>query len=662
MIPAEPTSWLTAFPVFLVAVVVLLLPGWVASMLLGVRGFLGLACAPVVTITVISCGAILTSSMGMSWSVPTFLGWAASAWALAWALGTMVRRRRELGDEPVVHRDGLSGASLLGLGISSVLVTAVYVLVTRTASAFPQQPDTIFHLGTIRSMLRTGDASSLHAAGYTSVTGTGFYPAAFHDVAVTVSQLTGTDVAVAASVVALAVAALVWPAGVIALTHLVVGPERATSLAAGVTAASFVAFPTWFLGYGVLWPLLLGFATVPAALAAVVAFLRPDRCGAPRVLAAILALVMLPGVALAHPGALFALVPMALLAVAERVLEVVGASWRGGHRRSALLLVGALITGLAVLAVAWAVLTRLAIALRSSNSLGAETSAVDAALDAVTFSSRGSPHLWVLSAVTVLGVAVLVVRWGARWMVASLAMTLGLYLLIAGYDTELTRWLTWPWYNNTPRFAAMVVVPAAVVAAAGLALPGRLWSARRQGAGVGPERRRIDAWMGAVLAPLLFVLVTGGANLDARRDFIERYFKTSVDRSWASPEELASLRSLARRMEPNGVVAANPWNGATYLPLVSDRQLLLATEKSSAPGDRRLLATDLSSAAVRVDVCAAMHRQNVRYVITGGRPWAKLSQRAWRRYGGIDGVSRAGGFEVVAKEGPFTLWRVPECS
>jgi hypothetical protein len=222
--------------------------------------------------------------------------------------------------------------------------------------------------------------------------------------------------------------------------------------------------------------------------------------------------------------------------------------------------------------------------------------------------------------------------------------------------------LTWPWYNNTPRFAALVVMPAAVVAAAGLALPGRLWAARRNGADVVPEAHHVDPWTAALVAPLVFVLVTGGANLDARRDFIERYFTTSVDRSWASPKELASLRSLATRMEPGGVVAANPWNGATYLALVSDRQLLLPTEKSSAPGDRRLLATSLSSAATRADVCAAMRRQDVRYVITGGRPWASLSQGAWRRYAGIDGVSPAGGFEVVATEGAFTLWRVPECS
>jgi hypothetical protein len=357
------------------------------------------------------------------------------------------------------------------------------------------------------------------------------------------------------------------------------------------------------------------------------------------------------------------MVPMAALAVAERALEVVVAAWRHGRRRSALLLGGALLTGLAVLAVAWLVLTRMAVSMRGSNPLGAETSAVEAAVDAVTFSSRGGPHLWALSAVTLLGVAALILRRGARWMVGSLAITWGLYLMIAGYDTELMRWLTWPWYNNTPRFAAMVVVPAAVVAAAGLALPGHLWSVRRQQrAGVEREAQHSDPWLGALLAPLIFVLVTGGANLDARQNFIERYFRPSVDRTWASPEELASLRALARRMGREGVVAANPWNGATYLPLVSDRQLLLVSEKALAPGDRQLLATDLSSAATRADVCAAMRREDVRYVITGGRPWAKLSQQAWKQYAGIDGVSPAGGFEVIAKEGPFTLWRVPQCS
>lgn len=118
----------------------------------------------------------------------------------------------------------------------------------------------------------------------------------------------------------------------------------------------------------------------------------------------------------------------------------------------------------------------------------------------------------------------------------------------------------------------------------------------------------------------MLLVVTGGGYVSAHRGFIDRYFNPSGDRSWANPDELNALRRLAGRIGPNDVVAANPWNGATYLYVVSGRRMLFPTEKSLAGGDRVLLATRLDKAAESPEVCAAVRRQHVRFAITGGRP------------------------------------------
>ena len=68
------------------------------------------------------------------------------------------------------------------VGLVSVSMPAMWGM--GRPDGLPNQPDTMFHLNTIRLMLDTGDASSLHAAALNSPTGSGFYPAAFHDIAV----------------------------------------------------------------------------------------------------------------------------------------------------------------------------------------------------------------------------------------------------------------------------------------------------------------------------------------------------------------------------------------------------------------------------------------------------------------------------------------------
>ena len=637
------TTWLQATPVVAVALLVVLGPGWVAARLLGVRGLPAVAVAPAVSITTVSMSGVVVSLLGWRWGTTSFVAASLLLWLLAVGIGRAL--------PPARRRDaGASISAVAGVAIAAVGILVVYLPVSGAPDVFPQHPDTIFHLGTVQWMLDRGDTSSLEGAGFVSLSGGGFYPAAFHGVVVTVAQITGASVAVSASVVALTISAVVWPLGCLLLGRLVLGPRLAVTLAVAVVSVGFSAFPYWLMGYGVLWPNLLGYALLPVAMACLVAALAsgPDRAMSP-VRSTLLLLATLPGIGLAHPNAFIALLVMGYFVVAERLVTL---AWRErrSRRRLAAWAGGTVVVGTLIAGAAAAAITQRADALRASNVFGPEVTLPEAVVQALLHGPRGLPRLHVLGAVVLAGVVVLLWRHRDQlWVVASLAVTVGLFVAVMGVDSRETRLLTWPWYNNPPRLAALLVLPAVLAGSAAVVALADLLSRVRglKGSVLWPS----------LLAPAALVLVTGG-YVDEHRSVISFYFHPTAASSVVSESELDSLRALAREIPRDAVVAANPWNGAPYLYLVSGRRMLFPTEKAIVPGDRALLARRLDDAGAAAEVCTAARRQGVQYAITGGRPFGGGA----RRYPGVDRVGSSAAFREIAAAGPYTLYRLSRCA
>lgn len=725
MIGHSAATWMAALPIGLVALVVLLLPGWIAAHLVGARGFATLAVAPAISVTTLTVGGVLSAALGIDWRPATLLGWTLVTWAVALLVGLALggpRLHLRRSRRPAPRQDVDPSASVetravrttwasvagewlwpaLAVGIAAAGLAVAFLPVAGHPSSFPQQPDTIQHLGIVQWMLGREDISTLHAGGFVFPSGTGFYPAGFHDVVVTVVQLCdlvgigGATPVVGATMVSLATAAVVWPLGCVLLVRTLLGRGLGVTLATGVTATAFSAFPLWLMGYGVLWPNLLGYALVPAALACLVVALRPGRrvhsvhevhaqgpsgvhsvhevhevhangpWRAPQ--AGVLLVAGVPGIAVAHPNALITVAVLGVLVAAEAALTRAW-TWRQERPRRAVGLVVGTLVGLVVIALGYGLVSQHMVSMRESNPYGAEMSVRTAFEQAVLQSPRGAPPLHLLGAVVVVGAVVLLWRTAAgrsaRWVVAALALTAALWVMVVGIDDATTRWFTWPWYNNPPRLAALIVVPAVVCAAAALSLPERLvrwWFGRRRAGGP----TSVPGWTSgvamalAVLVPAGFVVAIGG-YVDQHREMIDRYWHPSKYRSWASDAELQALRELSRYIGPDDVTAANPWNGATYLYLVSGRELLIPSEKVRSPGDRALLAERLDEVGTDPQVCAAVQRQHVRFAITGGRPFSS-GGTDWKTYPGIAGVPDSPAFVKVATAGGYTLWELTDCA
>ena len=661
-------TWFTALPVVLVALILVFAPGVVSLLLLRLRPLAALSLAPVVTVAVLAGAGVAASLAGIRWGVAPLLVAVALTWLVCAGLGHLLRNRQ-------VPRGDSSLAVWISLGLlSAFTVLLVVVLVSQPSPEnFPQHPDTIYHLADAQWMLDQGTISSLDAGRFQTPTWHGFYPSAFHGFTATISLLTGAPVVVSSSAFVLVIAGLVWPLGCISLAITLLGRRPAVAVSAGVFSVAFTGFPFFLMGYGVLWPNLLGHTLVPASLAAVAVAVdatAQDAAPGERLRAGVVALVALPALALAHPNALLTFLLMAGVLVAARLIRGARRAW---PRRGPVVMVT---LGLVLASTATVLALRVlkVASMAESGPIGPTDGPLEAAGAVLLFAADRDTPLFAVSLFLILGAIVTMWREPpARWAVVALVGSLVLWWLNVAVDSELVRTLTWPWYNNAPRFQAIPVVPAVVVATAGTAWLSELLSVRlvasrpdgtrrmrfasrlpRTGAGTAGRRAAVAGVLALVVAALS---LTG---MRAHINVLTRYFQPTEARSWASDAELRALRSISTSLPPDAVVAANPWTGATYLYVVSGRRLLVPTEKTNYPGDVALLSASLDEVGSDPEVCAAAQRQHVEWAITGGRP-ATRDEETLRQFRGVDAVGDSDAWQEVRTEEPYTLYRRVGC-
>ena len=668
------TGWSDTLVVFLATAALVLLPGLAAGLLLRLRPLAALGLAPLLSTTCLSVSAVVASALGVRWGLaPLLVGTVALA-AACTGLGVLASRvnaalavRGRWGGRwrdlpPAPRFDAVWWATLVGVLLVLVLVLVTISTELRSPEALPQGPDTIFHVAAPQWGLDNGTLSSFEIGRFNSPTWSGFYPSAFYAFTATISLLTGASVVVSSSVFVVVLVGLAWPLGCVVLALALFGRRVVVALSAALLSVAFTTFPYLLMGFGVLWPNLLGQAILPAAVAAVAGVFRP--AGRPayavgdRLRSAIVLALGAPGLVMAHPNAFVTLCVIGVLLVLGRIL---GYAFRQTSGRRRLAVLAGVVATLAAAAAASVVLR--SGSMFATGAAGPERTPSEAWQDLVNFAPRHTRPLPLLAAVVAIGVVALLVRHrGVRWLVPALFGTLALYWLNIAVDTDTVRWLTWPWYNNAVRLHTAAILPAVLVGTAGLValvdLGSRLVPStlgRRQVLGL-----RVGT-AAATVVVLGAVCLNAGVQADAHRHILHRYFHPKAADSWASGAELRALRELSAKVPEDAVVAANPWNGGTYLYVVSGRTLLIPTEKTNTPGDRQLLASSLDRVGTDAEVCAAAERQHVTHAITGGQPFSWAGSRV-QQYVGIDHVGSSPAWRRVAAAPPFTLYERVGCA
>ena len=638
------SAWLAALPAVLVAAVLLTVPGAVLARLAGLRGIPAWGAAAPLSVTLTSVVAVLAALLGLPWGAPVVLAGLVVAAAAAAVLGRYAR--------PVPSQDPgrvrlWAVAGLAGGGVAAALAVARGV---RSPEAIPQTYDAVFHLNAVGRVLSGGDASSLDLGAMTTPTaGKGFYPAAWHGVTSLVAHLSGASIPVSANAVAVAIAAVVWPAGCVLLVRQALGPAVPGLVAAGLLSAGFTAFPFTLLSYGTLWPNALGTALLPATLALLATaagLARQDRIG--RLRAGLVAGAALPGLALAHPNtvvALMVLTPVLAIAAVRR--------WAVQERRPSrtrvLLVTGAIVV--AVLVDLWVIALSPVFAVTRGTDWPAWESAAQALGEVSLVAPSHAPVALVPAALAVVGLVV-ALRSRLWWLGVCHLLLAGLYLLAVSSDGPISQALTGPWYNDAFRLGAMLPVTGLPLAVLGL---GPVWAAVSRAPWWRAAVRRRSWVQPVALTACLLALVALAVRADARR----------IGTWYYSRDQLvgAGERDLLQRLDslvPAGtVVAGSPWNGSALGQALSHRVALFPHLAGTWGPDRTLLADSMADATSNPDVCRAARRLHVGYVLDGPSTFW-LTDARQHLYDGLQVAGRPG-FVPVARGGRLTLYRVTAC-
>jgi hypothetical protein len=648
-------SWIAQTPALLVALAVVFAPGLLIGAGLRLRGLTLFAVSPVISTGVIAALAVVYDKVRIPWTLLSVGIGCAVIVALAWIGGHFLGRHRHTPAHQPRYR-WILGA---GLAIGIAFCALRFIVYVHDPAAISQTNDAVFHLNAIRYILETQDASSLHISGV--VDGSTFYPAAWHALTSLVA-LAGAGIPVAANMVSLVIAAVIWPLGLTWFTSQIVrGALGPTAIAASMAAALHV-FPMLMFQWGVVYSYALSVALLPAAAGLLIAAPRWIRSEGPvsgtarsAVLLTLLVGTSVVALALAQPATLLA---WAILG-ASGFIWWVGMHVRSGspaHRRR---LIWALcIVGVAFIVV-WIGLTLATTGSHWPPFRGKLIVVLDVLLNRYVL----LPAAPAISILMIIGLVVAIRRPSLRWLATAWAIFMTLYIVSASIGAPiLRRGLIGAWYADPYRMAALAPVTVLPLAAIGLATVA-VWATHAISGRTGrPAEAFATAWslvavtllgiLSFAIAPMIQMPAITQGTVDAE----SRY----VTKDYLSPDERALLERLPGFVPAGTRVLGNPSTGSGFGYMLSGRDVFPRTWSPPHNPAWSTIAARLHDAGTDPAVCDALKAYGYPgYVLDFGA--GEDSPGRFVLPGMTDFAGRPG-FELVAAQGDASLWRITACT
>lgn len=616
---------------------VLVAPGLAVARSAGIRSWSSLCAAPMITYGLIGVFGPVVPMLGARWSILA-LGCCAALVALVILLVRKLLRRRDAGvanEDPVPwswSRHAWLAAAVL---VATAMGVVTMGIASRDFTAIPQWWDAEFHANAIRFIADTGNSAPSALAAINDTASTGFfYPNAYHVLDATVVQIGGWQVPQVLDV------SNAFQVGLFSLSSAVLVKEvtgrPALSVATGVLACAFTAFPYDVLVWGPLFPFTAGVALIPGLLAMLVRSLSSPTSGQ-------LAVTAICGVGLTavHPSVTIAAVIPAVLYLAQRWIKA---------RRVSLADLRAL--GLiAVLGLAAGFFQLLGVLMVSG---GAATFtwppnliASDAVGQLATGSrSTGLPQWW-LVALCLVGVASVRSAGKLLWWLIGGAVFGLLFVLDASSGSPLVVRLTQPWWNDAWRLYALAALGMVVLAAVGLVAIGDALAKL--------SRRRIGA-----MAVVVLVIAALTHGLYAERN-TRRLAFTFSDGPVVSQVERSAMHELAKLAPQGSLVMNDPFDGSPWMwslegvHPVFGHAMILPQDAQPVGAQRVMLLENLNKLDTDSSVRAAIRDLGIRYVflsdgsITGVKPGHGA---------GLTGLDKVKGLRLVFANAQAQIYQV----
>jgi hypothetical protein len=632
------------------SVLVLVVPGLLLAVLAGLRTGTAVAVAPVLTYGVVTTAATVASSVAFPWQPWTLalatllVGAAVVGLRLVTGRGLPWRRRLEV-ERP--SRPGWRDLTVVGGVLAGGVVAAAVLRRGFGGLDRPNQDwDYVFHSSAVRLVADSGDLAPEAMARINDWESTSFYyPNTFHGVAAVVRDLTGAtvfEVLNGQSMIVCLLAGL----GLAGLLHRL-GAPLAVTAATPVLLAGFAAFPYDVLWRGPLLPYAAGVAVVPAFVLLLDVVLGVRRA-APTLLFALGAAGLLG----LHPST-------ALSAALFVLVWLVVRWWRSPSSLGGDLVV--LVAGgvAALVCAAPAVLGAI-----STSSVGADVDwpAVESPGQAVgdlLFVNHAlpAPQFWLGALVLVGLLTVHRARYMWGWL-AGAAVPFVLFVMAASSDAPLVADLTRPWWNDRWRFAALVVLGLAPLAAHGLWTSARtlaLAVRRRLGGQVRALRGPALARAFAVAGLLALVLLSEGlyAPLNSSRVALNHQRDDMLN-----ADEVSAMRWLAEN-STGGTVMNDANDGSAYLSAVTGLHPLFGhiVEPRLIPRmgpTQQLLVEHFNCLDSDPAVRQAVEDLDIRYVFLG----SGFIREGYTRLPGMRGLDASPSLELVHREPGVRVFEV----
>jgi hypothetical protein len=657
-------SWWNALPAFAVALLITFGPGGVLAYFIGARRLPLLCLAPLLTVGIVGVAGIAAGAVGLPWNLTPLLLTTAGASLAAWALRRFVFKAGLSARQPAPFLAWAGAAT--GMVLGGVLVARRLTEVIGSPENFAQRFDNVFHLNAIRYIMETGNASSLTLGGMAGGEGGGaIYPSAWHSIAALVAQLSASDVVVAENVFNITIGAVVWPAALILLVHQIVGPRPVALALTGVFAAGFTAFPISIMDFGPLYPNILSYALLPAALAVVIGLCRlgfdhrEDRTLLWMALA-----VAVPALALSQTNGLLSLVAFSLplgLWVAGR--ELLGLRGRTFRPVQPLIIIGATIAGLLMFALVWRVLRPLV----DYDGWAPFTGVTGAVGEVILNAPIGRPVAWALSILALVGLQQVLRKTGNFWIVLCWLVPVVLYVTTASTPKGFWRMLlTGGWYQDSYRLAALLPIFTVVLAAIGSLF---LWDALRAPLARAAARvsgtlsRKYPSATPAGLAALMILAAVVATQAGTMRGITEEASRAYVLNS-SSPivdsDELAVIHRLPQTVPQDATIAVNPWNGGSLAYALSGRKVSTYHMFSTEDPELAAINEDIGDALPGSTVCSIAKARNVEYILDFGSTYLANAAAA-QGFKGVVDVKASPSVKVVDSQGHARLLKVVSC-
>ena len=698
------TVWVSFGVACVLLATLLFVPGAVFLRSLGTSRLGALCMAPLVCVSFLGVTGVALDLMGIECHAPVavaplLVAAVVAACVRAWldhrarlrASGPAVTGRaprRPTRSSSAAPRPSWRMVAVVGLYVAvGVAVTCiVFVKGLDGPAANLQSWDNVCHYDLIRSMVDSGNWSSLDTTYYPAVSGinpfvggNGFYPAAWHALGALLVDALGVPVTLAANAVHAVSFSLVYPLGMCLLLSTVFGRRLRTVALGALCCLAFVPFPWGMSVRWACWPFCFTLCLVPATASAFMVLIGHGVSRRRRVASLVAFLCGGAALALVQPSGVFTvgvfLVPYIVWRIFTALRE------RGaGAPRIALAVAGFL----AFVVVTWLVMCR---APFMSGVVGyyrppmlTPSGAIDGILGAYFVWGAATP---VLGLMMVVGLVAALHSRRARWVAASLLVSLVIYFVaVTGGDTPAKHLLSGFWYTEPYRTSAMCVVFAIPVVALGLqtcadVLGAHLRRIARSVAGrpVAVPLGVSVAAVGALFAGLVFVpalRATLGlphsqewpSDLAGVTEDFAFWSERVSDRGYAGHEQ-AFVQRVLEVVGPDEPVLNMPYDGSIYAYGVDGLNVYYRSMSGYGTGDEReesaVLRASFASLGEDPSVRQVVEDEGIRYVmlLRGENNQAYYSPYVPQDWEGIEDVDDdTPGLEVVLAEGDMRLYRV----